>query len=273
MNRSTLIFIGKGLPLVFGFLLLLVLFNPLGGIYRSVFHWMVEACVSVFGFFASIPWQSWFSLVGILLLVRMYLDRKAIFRKLRSKKAAQVMAGWGFWISTNWGIDNVLYPAVIAWQGLVSGGIIMTASMVVFNGAYLLAYERQKSRNGIDWLGMDSVRELKENGTKRIEKWERREPSHRTISVLIRIILFVPKNIFGIAVRMIEKGKIFAFISLSILADSFVVTAYFRGGVSGRLTQKDWMIFLSSTIFSNAYWSLRSFGVVLIIRYVWEFVW
>jgi hypothetical protein len=227
----------------------------------------------IFVFVANIPWQMWLIFGVSVIIFWLWWDRRIVemfFEKSGKKRVVRTMTGWSFWVSTNWGIDNLLYPATIAWLGLMFGGVVMTVSMIMFNGVYLLVYERLKIKNGVDWLGMDSVDKLRNSLVKKMETLGKKTYPNGVASCLAQTLLFIPKRIAKWLVTAVNGYGVTPFVILSIFADSFVVAAYFRRGISGRLRSIDWTIFLSSTIFSNAYWSLRSYGVVVIIRYFWS---
>jgi hypothetical protein len=220
---------------------------------------------------AAIWWQAWVALAVGLSLLWAWWDRRIIARYFdgKGKKVAQITAGWGLWVSINWGFDNVLYPLMIAWKGLILGGGIMTVAAILLNLGYLFFYENRKTKNSEDWLGMDTVDDLKKKAASWIENQGNKRSSNK-FAVFIEMFAFIPRNIMRIALWMLNKGSVLTFIVLSILADSFVVAAYFRSGIVGKLRMTDWAIFLSSSLLGNLYWSLRSFGVVIFIQYLWE---
>jgi hypothetical protein len=220
---------------------------------------------------ALVPWHAWalaaLAAAGVLAWhesVSLRRRASALFRN----KAAYVAAGWGFWASTSWLFDNLLYPAVIAWLGLAAGGATMTAAAMAITFFMLIGYERSRT----DWLGMDAIDETKDKGLAWVERWERKRYGDGIVTFLAKVLLLVPKELFKAAAWMLEKGGMFAFVVLSVQTDPFITTAYFRRGRTDGLNRKDWTLFFLSGLLSNVYWSLRSYGVVVVIRYFWRLV-
>lgn len=178
------------------------------------------------------------------------------------KRISQMMTGWGAWAFLNWWVDNPLYLLVIAHKGLVAGGIIMTVFTAAWNTAYVLFHEYHKKR-GVDWLGFDGIESMRHDLECRLNR-SQRPGSHG----MMTLFLFIPKGFLRLALWMLKKGDGFAFIALTIWTDSFVTLAYVRRGRSGKITGRDWGLFLLSTVISNAYWSIRSYGIVMIFLYL-----
>jgi hypothetical protein len=246
------------------YLILCSVFFLLLGAYASEFvlHF-IDRVLFVIGVF---PWQYWlFNVIGLLILRLWWSDWWTHFYAAKiqpyQKRISQMMTGWGFWVVSNWWIDNPVYLLVIAHEGLVTGGIIMTAFTVFWNSAYVIFHEYHK-RNGIDWLGLDGIDSMRQDLKERLLRSE----SSRS-SLAMRILLFIPKGFIRMVLWMLEKGDGFAFVALTVWTDSFVTLAYVRRGRTGTITAKDWGLFVLSTIISNAYWSIRSYGIVVVILY------
>lgn len=146
--------------------------------------------------------------------------------------------------------DWLLYGVVVyktneAWGpifGSLAAFVIMAPLSAFACWLYIKFYDWAK----IDWLGFEMLKELKETET---------------------------TGLFGrIFQKATHHGKIPIFILLSIHGDPFMTTIYFRKGVSKHdgLTARDWKIFWTSVIFSNAYWTLRFTVIFAIAIYVWE---
>lgn len=140
-----------------------------------------------------------------------------------------------------WGFDYVLYPLVIWTLGLVIGGLVMTVLSCIFCYALIRLYDWSKE----DWLGIETVKSLKESEAKsrigRISSW------------------------------ILRKGDVAAFLFFSIKADPFITTLYMRRGNHGfnGLSSRDWKIFWGSQVVGNASWSFAVFTGVSFIEWLW----
>lgn len=137
--------------------------------------------------------------------------------------------------------DYGLYPLVIWRLGFVFGGIVMTACSMALCLLVLYFYDWTKK----DWLGIETIKSF-------------RAPSRGSWSGQI-------------ASRILEKGNAAAFVFLSLAFDPFITTAYMRHGSHqfNGLTRRDWIIFLTSGIVGNAYWTLVSYTGVSVIGSIW----
>ncbi|MDD5083733.1 MAG: hypothetical protein PHT88_02200 [Candidatus Moranbacteria bacterium] len=191
------------------------------------------------------------------------MSESAYFGSAKFKRIAQVTAGFGFWSGTSWVFDNVAYPGVIAWQGVVVGGIVMSAIAILVTAIFLIVYEYKK----VDWMGMDALRAVRDNGDAWIQKFSGDGYENMFPRYFVKILMYFPVLFFRVALWMLNKGDALAFVGLSIISDPFVTTIYLRHGKFDGLKKKDWVIFLSSSVLSNFYWTLRSYGLVVVIRY------
>lgn len=170
------------------------------------------------------------------------------------KRIAQVATGLSLLSTFNWLFDNLLWIFVLGWLGFGVGSIVMTVVAMLLNLSLLVWYQKK----GTDWLGVNGFAKIKENG----DKWAQKVHQHHNIYV--RTIFWVPAAFFRLLVWAMRKNDALVFIVLSIQTDSFITTAFLRGKVGGKLTQKDYVVFFGSTALSCLYWSLRN-GVILAI--------
>ena len=118
----------------------------------------------------------------------------------------------------------------------------MAPLSALFCWLYMVFYDWAKR----DWFGFEALKELREMET---------------------------TGVFGrLFRRALRFGDVLAFFALSIYHDPFMVTVYFRnkGHEHGGLTQRDWRIFWTSVVVSNAYWTLRWTVIFELIRILWE---
>lgn len=176
------------------------------------------------------------------------------------KKIALLTSGWGLLSAFSWVYDNPIWLIVTASLGVVEGSIIMTLGAMILNFFFLSLYQKYE----IDFLGVNGFAILKENG----DKWAEKVHNHHNF--LVRTIFWIPASFFCLLVWAVRKNDALAFIALSIQTDSFITTAFLRGKVGGKLTQKDYVIFFSSTALSCLYWSLRNGVILAILKGGWE---
>jgi hypothetical protein len=119
-----------------------------------------------------------------------------------------------------------------------------------------------------DWLGMDILEDMKRDGVTWIRRLRVKRYRFLITKWCVNGFLFVPDYLFRFMLFLLKKGDAFSFIILSIQMSPFITTAYLRHGQTGKLTRRDWMIYLSSGVLSNTYWTLRSWGIVIILQFI-----
>lgn len=171
---------------------------------------------------------------------------KAIFQKIAAFMAAHkkrfavlaigILGNKAMVWAVNYGID----PYLIVTFGLVKGGIASTIFSFLICLATIKFYDWSKQ----DWLGIELVKEMKE---------------------------YEGKKYLGRAIKwLLKKGDIIALIGLSILTDPFITTVYLRKGANqyNGMGQREWIIFLLSTVIGNLCWVLTIFGGIKIFKLI-----
>ena len=181
------------------------------------------------------------------------------FLYTRRKRIAQILGGHGLYATVGWFFDNPFYIYVLAVYGPLRGGLIMTTLSLVISAAFMIVYNHTK----IDWLGMNVVEKIKNDG----HRWKERLESR---SALVRIIAFVPVQIFHFIIWSLKKGDAVAFFVLSIFEDPFITMVYLRHGSFEEIRRREWRIFLSSVVVSNGYWIVRNTAIIEVFRYFWR---
>lgn len=145
----------------------------------------------------------------------------------------------------DYAFDYVLYPFVIYKYGPWYGGVVMFGLATAVCLAISWVYDLLEK----DWLGIEAVKELVENFFKEEEKIAMR--SWRKKGKKMMRWLF-------------HKNKIGQFLFLSIHFDPLITTIYMRRGyhLYNGFSLRDWKIFWSSTLVSNAWWTGVSFVAV-----------
>lgn len=164
------------------------------------------------------------------------------------KQIAIIALGHTFNAIFDWFFNNPLYGYVIERFGLKDGYFIMTAASFLVCLAFIWFYDWLK----VDWLGLEVAKEAQKFGPIWIRNLNIQSGIGRVLWwPFSRVILFL--------LWAVNKGGLIAFTALSIYTDPFITTVYMRKGWGeyNGLTKRDWMIFLSSTFVSNAYWSVR----------------
>jgi hypothetical protein len=138
--------------------------------------------------------------------------------------------------------DWLLYPAVIYWLGIVYGGVVMTLLAIFACVAMIKFYDWSKR----DWLGIEALKGLREyEGNRRLGKFMS---------------------------WVLTKGNIAVFLFLSVYFDAFITTTYMRHGKNqyNGMSRRDWAIFTSSVIISNACWAIAVFMGISLLEWVWK---
>lgn len=157
--------------------------------------------------------------------------------------------------------DNLLYPAMLVWRGKLVGGVIMTLLSCLICFGLVIFYVRSKK----DWLGVDVVEAVKERG----EIWIKRFYSNKGHWwLLIKAIAYIPSRIFLMVMWLLKKNDLTAFVALSVYQDAFKTTIFLRHGRTDALVPRDWIVFVSSIIVSNAYWTLRWSVIIEVFKAV-----
>jgi hypothetical protein len=136
--------------------------------------------------------------------------------------------------------DFTLYPAMIAWLGAVTGGLVMTAISALICWLYILFYDWA----GKDWFGFELLKEARDGEAMRG-----------------RIGSFVQ--------RVARQGDWVAFLALSLYTDPFMTAVYMRRGADAYngLSRRDWTIFWGSVLVANLWWTILMTFAVAAARY------
>lgn len=171
------------------------------------------------------------------------------FRQYR-RKIAEVGVGMTLYATFNWAFNYPLYIAVVAYYGLVKGGLIMFLLSLIQNIALLFLYDRMK----IDWVGAGYLEEVQfregnKTRTQRALLWalkeEARGKGHRFF-------------------------KAVGFVLLSIFVDPFVVSVHYRRFQFLGVSRRDLGILTASVVIGNLYWTIRTGVLVEIAKAAWE---
>lgn len=172
--------------------------------------------------------------------------KKSVFSIIAASLAAQKerfgIIGIGLMSNAllDYSFDYMLYPYVVIKYGMLRGGLFMASLAIFICFILILLYDWSKK----DWLGIEMLKEAREyHGSSRLRQW----------------IAHIMKNHDWIAV-----------IFLSIHFDPFITTAYMRKGINkfNGMGKRDWVIFVSSSLVSNAYWVVASFyGATVLVHF------
>lgn len=141
-----------------------------------------------------------------------------------------------------WAFDLVLYPFVIFRLGPLKGGAVMTFLSFFACVGMIKFYDWSKR----DWLGIEAIKGLKGyDGEKKIGRFTS---------------------------WFLKRSEPAIFLFLAIRYDPFVTTAYLRHGRYNGMNRRDWTIFTSSSIVSNAYWTLAVYMGISLVEWGWKTV-
>lgn len=136
--------------------------------------------------------------------------------------------------------DDVLYPFVIWKLGLVWGGLLMASFSALLCFGALLFYDRVRR----DLLGLEALKTLREYEGGRV--WGK------------------------VSAWIFKRGDVIAFLFLSIVSNPLVTTVYLRRGayVFDGMRKREWGIFVTSFLLSNASWAFTCFMGVSFAEWV-----
>lgn len=140
------------------------------------------------------------------------------------------------------GFDFVLYPLVIASFGLVKGAVIMWILSFLACYGTIVFYNWSKR----DWLGIEAAKEAL---------------GGKASSRLVRMLAWANK-----------RGRLAILLVLSIMTDPFICTVYMREEAHdySKMDGRDWVVFFSSFIVSNLWWTIVVFTGLSVTQWVWK---
>ena len=157
--------------------------------------------------------------------------------------------GHAIFHSTDYAFDYVLYPFVIYKLGPFYGGVVMAVLATTINLSLFYIYDSFKK----DWLGIEIAKEMVENFFK--EEKEIVKKSWRKSGKIFFYWLF-------------HRNKLGQFIFLSLHFDPLITVIYMRPGhhLYNGLSKRDWKIFWSSVVISNAWWTGIAFVAISTLK-------
>lgn len=216
-------------------------------------------------FDSFILWTILVALIALEVFILAKRNLKNVIEKLEEHKERISTIALGH--SFNAGFDAIfnypIYFFVIDHFGLLNGGRIMTVASFLVCLGFIKLYDWLKR----DWLGLEVAKEVKDSGPSYIKKIA-------VNNVIGKIIWWPFSRVILFVLWALRQNKVVAFFALSVFFDPFMTTVYLRRGINSYngLSKRDWLIFASSTVVSNAYWSVRTAVIILIIKFFWSFV-
>ena len=162
--------------------------------------------------------------------------------KMNKSRIAELALGLSANQLTVWSGDYILYPFIIYTFGILKGGILMMLISFIVCFLTMKFYDWSKR----DWLGIEAIKEI------------------RTYKGKTKIGRFTS--------WIMKKSDPVIFLFMSIKFDPFITTAYLRKGANqfNGMKRRDWKIFISSLILSNAYWTLACYMGITLIEWGWK---
>lgn len=171
------------------------------------------------------------------------------------RRSLQVMSGWGIYEVFNFSLDYILWPVLQALYGFI-GIIILILTTLVVNFTILMWYQKKK----VDWFGVNEVEQMKAKG----HLWVHEVSNHQNL--IKRFSLYIPAKMLQFMIWLLNKNDIFAFVTLSVLQDSFITTIFLRHSTMEKLDKRDYLIFVMSTIFGCLGWSVLMQVIIMTIK-------
>lgn len=159
----------------------------------------------------------------------------------------------------DWLFDNVLYPFVLIWLGNFNGLILMTVLSSIYCFLLLKYYMASKE----DWLGVDVLEMVKDNADYWLNKIRNQAGF---VWGIYKIFFYLPIKILRLVIWALKKNDVAAFIGLSIYEDAFKTTAFLKHGRKGGLGRRDWVVFWSSILVSNLWWTLQWSVIIAVFK-------
>lgn len=187
--------------------------------------------------------------------------RVVTFFEAQKKRIATIAVGVTFNQIFDFLFNYPLYMFVIETSGLQRGYVIMTFISFLTCLLFVKFYDWLKK----DWLGIEVTKEVRDLGPEYIRKI-------RTKSIIGRILWWPFSRIILIILWALRKGGFVAFLALSVYTDPFITTVYMRKGhyEYNGMNRRDWIIFILSTVVSNAYWSGRTVIILESAKAIWR---
>ena len=140
------------------------------------------------------------------------------------------------------GFDYIVYGFTIATLGPVRGGLLMIVVSFLLDLALIRFYDRSKT----DWLGIETLKDIREN------------PVDTRLERLLQWLL--------------RKGDAVALVVLSFKLSPFNVMLYLRSGayLYNGMGRRDWLILIASTLIGNLYWILVMWMATSGLIHVWQ---
>lgn len=186
---------------------------------------------------------------------------RAWFQKAAAKIAAQkeriatLALGHSVFYTTEQIFNYGIYIPVVGFLGVIYGGSIMTALSFLVCYGTLKFYDWSK----VDWLGLEVVRGVRDFGPEWIKKLQAK-------SLIGKVLWWPFSKIILFVLWSLKKGGFIAFFALSIYTDPFTTTVYFRKGSFNSLAKKDWLIFVTSVLIGNIYWTFRTYLIIIVAK-------
>ena len=202
-------------------------------------------------------------------------------------KFAERVAGYATITVASFLMEDVMWPAVMIWQGKIVGGIIMFFVALLGSLIQIWAYDKLKK----DLFALETLREL----TEQVEKtWSYdkvkqdipasvcRELTEQELNEFFKpllvkfvnhlvIFLFVGMRLWKyffawIRLRLIKTGRLTAFVALS-LYDPFLAVIYIRKGVEKyKMEKRDWLYFFLAMVIGCAGWTFWWSIIITVVK-------
>lgn len=198
------------------------------------------------------------AVVALIFSILLKWQLKSLTKKIEENRntVSTIIFGKAAYGITGFPFDYILYPLAIISYGWLFGGFLMTLGAGIICYMYLILYNKLK----VDWLGIELVKENLPNDKasgfiKKIEA-----------SSWIGKIFWVPYSKWWLLkFWILNKGGLPAFLYLAAQHDPFYIAAFFCKGSFGKMTKRDWKIFIAGVVVSNGYWiGCNILGILLI---------
>lgn len=155
------------------------------------------------------------------------------------QRFTELFAGWSTVTILAILFDDILWPAVMLWQGPVAGGITMFWAALLCNLILIWFYDKIKK----DFLAVEALHKLTETEQCGLKK---------------------------LLAKIIKAGKIPAFIAISFY-DPFISVIYMRKGTGKfKMDRRDWYYFGLAMIIACVGWTMWWQLIIVSVKGIWQ---
>ncbi len=185
------------------------------------------------------------------------------------EKVSKITLGHSITSVLDYAYDYGLYvPVIDAYsadgiKGVLHAYMLLTTGSAIASYIEIVIYDKL----GDDWLGWEAAKDADDFGQEFLHKLNPK-------TLVGRLVIPIARMAVKVFAWAIKKNTFTAHIAMSVAFDPFHTTIYLRKGSEyNGLSARDWKIFFTSAIVANAWWTVRTYGWIWLIKNIFELVW